>query len=79
MAVITTARARTQRAGEFANALASVRVERLEPSEAARIIFERYIDGEVTSPELRHAIGMLLDREFGPVRSSRRPEVESWQ
>jgi hypothetical protein len=70
MAVITTDRARTQRADEVANALASVRMEGLEPSEEATAIFERYVDGELTSEEMGRAIDQLLDNQYGPVRLS---------
>ena len=68
MAVITTDRARTQRAREVENALASVRMEGLEPSDEALALFQRYIDGEMTSEELDHAFDLYFDRKCGPVR-----------
>jgi hypothetical protein len=67
MAVITTDRARTQRAREVENALASVRLEGLEPSDEAKAIFQRYVDGELTSEEKAKAFQEFLDREYGPV------------
>ena len=68
MAVITTDRAQTQRAREIDNALASVRMEGLEPSDEAKAIFQRYVDGVSTAEEMGRAIDQLLDREYGPVR-----------
>ncbi len=61
MAVTTTDRARTQRAREVENALASVRMEGLEPSDEAKL----------TSEELDRAFDMFFDRKYGPVRLSR--------
>ena len=71
MAVITTDRARTQRAKEVENALASGRMEGLEPSDEANAIFQRYIDGELTSEQLGAAIDAHADREYGPIRLPR--------
>ena len=68
MAVITTDRARIQRAREVANALASVRMEGLEPSDEAKTIFQHYVDGVITSEEMGRAIDQLLDDKYGPVR-----------
>jgi hypothetical protein len=67
MAVITADRARTQRAREVENAVASVRMEGLEPSDEAKAIFQRYIDGELTSQEKAKAFEEFLDRAYGPV------------
>jgi hypothetical protein len=69
MAVITTTdRARMQRAREVDNALASVRMEGLEPSDEAKAMFQRYVDGEMTSEELDRAFDLYFDRKYGPVR-----------
>lgn len=68
MAAITTDQARTQRAREVENALASVRLEGLEPSDEAKALFQRYIDGEMTSEELDRAFDLFFDRKYGPVR-----------
>ena len=70
MAVITES-GRAQRAKEVENALASVRMEGLEPSDSAKAIFQRYVDGELTSEEMDRAFDAHLDREYGPVRLSR--------
>lgn len=67
MAVITTDRAREQRTRDIENALASVRMEGLEPSDEAKAIFQRYIDGELTPQEKAKAFQEFLDREYGPV------------
>ena len=70
MAVITQDRAKEQRAREITNALATVRIEGLEPSAEAHAIFQRYVKGELTSREMGRSIDQLLDREYGPVRLS---------
>jgi Antitoxin VbhA len=68
MAVITVDRARVQRAREVENALASVRIEGLEPSDEAKAMFQRYVDGAVTSEELDRGFDMYFDRKYGPLR-----------
>lgn len=59
---------RAQRSNAMDNAIASVRLEGLEPSDEAKAIFERYVDGELTADEMDSAIEQHLDREYGPVR-----------
>jgi hypothetical protein len=71
MAVTTLDRTRIQREREVNNALASVRLEGLEPSAEAKAIFQRYVDGDLTSEEMGSAVDQLLDRQYGPVRLSR--------
>ena len=66
MAVITSDRERAQRAWEVENALASVRMEGLEISGQANALFQRYIDGEVSSEELDSAFDTYFDRKYGP-------------
>jgi len=68
MAAITTDRAQEQRAREVENALASVRMEGLEPSQETASLFQRYVDGELTSEELDLAFAAYLDSQYGPVR-----------
>ncbi len=70
MAVLTD-HLRQSPAQEVENALASVRMEGLEPSDAAKIIFERYVEGELTSYEMDRAFDKHLDASYGPVRLSR--------
>jgi hypothetical protein len=71
MAVTTFNQTRIQREREVENALASVRMEGLEPSEEAKGIFQRYVEGELTLKEMGLAVDQLLDRQYGPVRLSR--------
>ena len=71
MAVNTFEQARIQREREVENALASVRMEGLEPSAEATDIFQRYVEGDLTLKEMGCAVDGLLDRQYGPVRLSR--------
>jgi len=71
MAVKTVDRTRVEREREVENALASVRMEGLEPSAEAKGIFERYVEGDLTLNEMGTAVDRLLDRQYGPVRLSR--------
>ena len=70
MAVTTpiTKQQRAERQAAAERALASVRLEGLEPTESAKAIFERYISGELTIDELVQEIQALNAREFGPLR-----------
>jgi len=58
---------RTERQARVARAVASVRLEGLEPTDAAMAVFERYIVGDLTSQEMTEQIRALNAREFGPV------------
>ena len=71
MAVKTLDQARIQREREVENALASVRMEGLEPSAEAMGIFQRYVEGDLTLKEMGGAVDKLLDRQYGPLRLSR--------
>jgi hypothetical protein len=71
MAVNTLDQARIQREREVENALASVRMEGLEPSAEAMEIFQRYVEGGLTLTEMGRGVDKLLDRQYGPVRLSR--------
>jgi hypothetical protein len=71
MAVTTLDQTRIQREREVENALASVRMEGLEPSAEARDIFQRYVEGDLTLKEMGHTVDQLLDRQYGPVHLSR--------
>ncbi len=62
---------RAERARQMDDALASVRLEGLEPSDEAKAIFERHVDGELTEAEMGAAIDALHDRKYGPVRLPR--------
>ena len=59
---VTLDQTRIQRKREVENALASVRIEGLEPSAEAKGIFERYVDGDLTLKEMGRAVDQLLDR-----------------
>jgi hypothetical protein len=67
MAVLTDS-AQARRAREVESAIASGRIEGLEPSDGAKQIFQRYIDGELTLEQMGVAIDEFADREYGPVR-----------
>jgi hypothetical protein len=68
MAVTATEEARARRVREVENALASVRMEGLEVSAEAQTLFQKYVEGEVSSEELDHALDVYFDRKYGPVR-----------
>ena len=67
MPVVTVEQAREQRAREIENALASGRMEGLEPSAGAALIFQSYVDGNLTLEQMGAAIDEYADREYGPV------------
>lgn len=71
MAVSAVDQARAQREREVENALASVRMEGLQVSPEAQMLFQKYIDGHLTSEELDQVFDQYLDRKYGPVRLSR--------
>jgi Antitoxin VbhA len=52
------------------DALASVRLEGLEPSNGAKTIFDRYVAGDLTTDEMVAEIQALNAREFGPIHVS---------
>jgi hypothetical protein len=75
MAVTTLDQSRIQREREVENALASVRMEGLEPSAEAHGVFQRYVEGKLTLEEMGRAVDQLLEppiwtRTFTPKRSS---------
>lgn len=61
----------TDRARQMENALATVRLEGLEPPAWATAIFQRYSDGELTLEQMGRAIDDYAGREYGPVRIPR--------
>ena len=71
MAQTTLDQTRIQRNREVENALASVRIEGLEPSVEAQGIIQRYVDGDLILKEMGRAVDRLLDRQYGPVCLSR--------
>ena len=59
-----------QREREVENALATGRMEGLEPAPGANEIFQRYANGELSLEEMGAAIDAYADRHYGPVRLS---------
>lgn len=58
---------RTERQARVTRALASVRLEGLEPTESAKAVFDRYAAGKLTTQEMAAEIQALNAREFGPI------------
>ena len=56
-----------ERRDHIANALASVRLEGLEPTPAALAIFHRYESGEISIEQMGSEIRALNAREFGSI------------
>ena len=61
---------RADRQARVERAMASVRLEGLEPTDAAKAIFDRYVAGDLTIEEMGAEIRALNAREFGPVHVS---------
>jgi hypothetical protein len=61
---------RTERRARVARAVASVRLEGLEPTGAAKAVFDRYVAGDLTTQEMAAEIRALNAREFGPIHVS---------
>ncbi len=62
---------RAEREARIERAIASVRLEGLEPTDGAKSIFDRYVSGELTIAQMGIEIRALNAREFGPVHVSR--------
>jgi hypothetical protein len=58
---------RAKRLSNVREALASVRLEGLEPGQEAVSIFERYVEGELTLEQVGTEMDALHDRKYGPV------------
>jgi antitoxin VbhA-like protein len=71
MSVTITDQERAERQARIERATASVRLEGLEPTDAAKSIFGRYVSGELTIEQMGAEIRALNAREFGPVHVSR--------
>lgn len=61
---------RAERRARVARAVASVRLEGLEPTDAAKAVFDRYVAGDLTTEEMAAEIRALNAREFGPIHVS---------
>ena len=66
-----TDRERAERQARIERAIASVRMEGLEPTDTARAVFDRYVSGDLTIEEMGTEIRELNAREFGPLHVSR--------
>ena len=64
-------RERIKRQDAVRQALASVRMEGLEPGDEAKAIFQRYVDGGLTLDQMGAEIKALHDREHGPIHVPR--------
>jgi hypothetical protein len=58
---------RTERRARVTRAVASVRLEGLDPTEAANAVFDRYVAGDLTTQEMAAEIQALIAREFRPI------------
>ena len=58
---------REQRTSEVNNALASVRMEGLEPDERVLHLYQLYVTGELTSEALDEALNRHFVAEYGPL------------
>ncbi len=67
MAVLTDT-GRAVRAEQIEDALATGRMEGLEPSAEGLAIFQRYVDGELTHEEMGRVIEIHCDSKYGPAR-----------
>jgi hypothetical protein len=71
MATVMVSLDRVGRALAVENAVASVRLEGLEPPDEAKTIYQRYVNGELTLDEMGRAIDDYADLKYGPVRLPR--------
>ena len=58
---------RVERQARVERAIASVRLEGLEPTDEAKAVFDRYIAGDLTTEQMTPEIQALNAREFGPI------------
>jgi hypothetical protein len=61
---------RVARQARVSRAVASVRLEGLEPTSSATVIFDRYAAGDLTIERMAAEIRALNAREFGPIHVS---------
>lgn len=65
--VSITERERAKREEAYRDAVTNLRLEGLEMDDETKRVFQRHVDGEVTSEEFRAAIDDLNERKFRPV------------
>lgn len=63
-------RERAKREEAYRDTVTNLRLEGFEMDEEAKRIFQRHIDGEITSQGFRAAIDDLNERKFRPVSRS---------
>ncbi|MFN7918974.1 MAG: antitoxin VbhA family protein [Bryobacteraceae bacterium] len=66
-AAAITALERAERQKDIDQSLASVRLEGLEPTDDAKVIFQRYVDGKIDIDGMIEEIRILNARKYGPV------------
>jgi hypothetical protein len=54
-----------ERRARVVRAVASVELEGLQPTDAARAVFDRYVAGELTTEQMAAEIRALNARQFG--------------
>ena len=70
-AIVTiTEQDRAIREEAYSHAVTNLRLEGLEMGEEATRIFQKHVDGEISSEEFRAAIDDLNERKFRPVSLS---------
>lgn len=70
-AIVTiTEQDRAIREEAYRHAVTNLRLEGLEMDEEAKRIFQRHVDGQISSEEFRAAIHDLNERKFRPVSLS---------
>ena len=68
--ISNTERERAVREEAYRESVTNLRLEGLEMDEEAKRIFQRHVDGEITSQEFRTMIDDLNERKFRPVSLS---------
>jgi len=61
---------KAERQARIERSIGSVRLEGLEPTDAAKVIFQRYVSGELTIEQMGAEIRALNAREYRPVHVS---------
>lgn len=65
-----TDRERAERRARVTRAVASVRLEDLEPTEEAKALFDQYVAGHLTTEQMTAEIRALNERQFRPIHIS---------
>ena len=62
-----TGQERAKRSSDVEQALATVRLEGLEPGAEALAIYQRYVEGEISLKQVGVEIDAMNERDYGPV------------